>query len=119
MHVHHGLRGEEADEDLKFVEALCARLGVPLHVRRVSVPERMAASRAAGEPETLEEAARGLRYACFAELMAEGHADAVLTAHTLDDQAETSDEAAARGVDGGAERDPSCSDSGRDGAARD
>jgi len=89
VHVHHGLRGEEADGDLKFVEALCLRLDVPLHVCRVSVPERMAASRAAGEPETLEEAARGLRYECFAGLMAEGQVDSVLTAHTLDDQAET------------------------------
>jgi tRNA(Ile)-lysidine synthase len=37
----------------------------------------------------MEEAARNLRYAAFHELLAEGHADAVLTAHTLDDQAET------------------------------
>ncbi len=89
VHVHHGLRGDEANADLAFVEALCLRLEVPLHVERVSVPERLARGRAAGEPETLEEAARALRYQCFARLVAEGHADAVLTAHTLDDQAET------------------------------
>jgi tRNA(Ile)-lysidine synthase len=39
--------------------------------------------------ESVEEAARNLRYGCFERLMAEGHADSVLTAHTLDDQAET------------------------------
>ena len=89
VHVHHGLRGEEADGDLKFVEELCLRLGVPLHAERASVPERMAKSRALGDSETMEEAARGLRYEMFARLMAEGHADSVLTAHTLDDQAET------------------------------
>jgi len=89
VHVHHGLRGEEADQDLAFVEALCLRLQVPLHVHRVSVPERLAHSRADGQPETTEEAARALRYQCFARLIAEGHADSVLTAHTLDDQAET------------------------------
>jgi tRNA(Ile)-lysidine synthase len=89
VHVHHGLRGEEADADLAFVEALCGRLEVPLHVHRTSVPERVAASRAAGRAETVEEAARAVRYECFAGLIAQGHADSVLTAHTLDDQAET------------------------------
>lgn len=89
VHIHHGLRGEEADADLAFVEALCVRLEVPLHVHRVSVPDRLAQSRASGGPETTEEAARTLRYEVFSRLMAEGHADSVLTAHTLDDQAET------------------------------
>ena len=89
VHVHHGLRGEEADADLAFVEALCLRLEVPLHVHRVSVPDRLASSRATGSSETTEEAARALRYEVFARLIAEGHADSVLTAHTLDDQAET------------------------------
>jgi tRNA(Ile)-lysidine synthase len=89
VHVHHGLRGEEADADLEFVRALCLRLEVPLHVHHASVPERVSRSREAGEPETIEEAARELRYEYFAKLIAEGHADSVMTAHTLDDQAET------------------------------
>lgn len=89
VHVHHGLRGDEADADLEFVRELCQRLEVPLHVRHASVPERMAQSREAGRTETVEEAARAVRYACFEEVLREGQADAVLTAHTLDDQAET------------------------------
>jgi tRNA(Ile)-lysidine synthase len=89
VHVHHGLRGAEADADQAFVQALCLRLAVPLHVHHASVPERMARMREAGEPETLEEAARNVRYEVFRGLMAEGHADSVVTAHTLDDQAET------------------------------
>jgi tRNA(Ile)-lysidine synthase len=89
VHVHHGLRGEEADEDLEFVQALCLRLEVPLHVHHASVPDRVAASRAAGRPETVEEAARGLRYEVFQSLIAQGHADSILTGHTLDDQSET------------------------------
>src|ERR1035441_3919494 len=95
VHVHHGLRGEEADADLAFVEALCLRLAVPLHVHHASVPERMAASRAGagkagtGRAEGCEEAARAIRYELFASLIAQGHANSVLTAHTLDDQAET------------------------------
>jgi tRNA(Ile)-lysidine synthase len=84
VHVHHGLRGAEADADLAFVESLCASLAIPLHVRHVDTPARIQSHQ-----ETTEQAARTLRYACFAELIAAGHADAVLTAHTLDDQAET------------------------------
>jgi tRNA(Ile)-lysidine synthase len=89
VHVHHGLRGEESDADLAFVQALCLRLEVPLHVHHASVLDRVADSRAAGHPEGIEEAARALRYDFFASLIAQGHADSVLTAHTLDDQAET------------------------------
>jgi tRNA(Ile)-lysidine synthase len=89
VHVHHGLRGEEADADLAFVEELCVRLAVPLQVHHASVPERLAQAREAGRPETVEEAARGVRYAIFEGLIAQGIADSVLTAHTLDDQAET------------------------------
>jgi tRNA(Ile)-lysidine synthase len=83
-HVHHGIRASEADTDQQFVEALCARLDIPLHIHRASVPERVAKT-----GETIEEAARAVRYDYFASLIASGEADAVLTAHTLDDQAET------------------------------
>jgi tRNA(Ile)-lysidine synthase len=89
VHVHHGLRGEEADADQRFVEDLCIALDIPLHLRQASVPTRLAETRAAGDPETLEEAARNLRYDIFTSLLASGHAGAILTAHTLDDQAET------------------------------
>lgn len=89
VHVHHGLRGTEADEDLAFVDGLCLRLEVPLHVHRASVPERLAACANSARTETVEEAARILRYEFFERLIREGHADSVLTAHTLDDQAET------------------------------
>lgn len=89
VHVHHGLRGEDADADLAFVGELCLRIGVPLHVHRASVPERLAAGANPARSETVEEAARILRYGVFEQLIREGHADSVLTAHTLDDQAET------------------------------
>jgi len=84
VHIHHGLRGEEADADLAFVQSLCTRLDIPLHIHHADV-----AARAAARRETVEEAARTLRYAHFAQLLAAGEADAILTAHTLDDQAET------------------------------
>ncbi len=84
-HVDHGIRNaEESAADQQFVEALCARLDIPLHLHRVSVPDRVTRT-----GETIEEAARTLRYDFFHSLIASGQADSVLTAHTLDDQAET------------------------------
>jgi len=84
VHVHHGIRGAEADADAAFVREVCDRLEVPLHSREANVPERAAAL-----GETLEEAARNVRYAVFRELMEEGQAEKIATAHTLSDQAET------------------------------
>jgi tRNA(Ile)-lysidine synthase len=84
VHVHHGIRGGEADGDEAFVRALCELLGVRLVVERVDVPRRVAERQ-----ETLEEAARELRYEVFRRLLETGEADAVATAHTRDDQAET------------------------------
>jgi tRNA(Ile)-lysidine synthase len=84
VHVHHRLRGAEADADEAFVRQLCEHFDVPHVVERVDVAARQAAER-----EGLEEAARELRYAVFWELMKSGKADVVATAHTLDDQAET------------------------------
>ncbi|HUZ94486.1 MAG TPA: tRNA lysidine(34) synthetase TilS [Edaphobacter sp.] len=83
-HVHHGIRPGEADTDQQFIEELCTRLDVPLHIHKTSIPERVAKT-----GETVEEAARNVRYDYFASLIATGEADSILTAHTLDDQAET------------------------------
>ena len=84
IHVHHGIRGEAADRDQRAVEQLCAGLGVPLKVSAVDTPAYAATAR-----KTLEEAARTLRYAAFLQQIESGEADAIATAHTADDQAET------------------------------
>src|SRR5271166_2555642 len=83
-HVHHGIRGAEADGDAEFVSALAAAHELEFHRRDVDTPATARANR-----ETIEEAARNLRYAWFRELLESGEAEAVATAHTLDDQAET------------------------------
>jgi tRNA(Ile)-lysidine synthase len=89
-HLHHGLRGEEANQDLEFCRELAARLGVSFHESRVETTAEAKPDAGSGKAaETIEEAARRLRYAWFRELMAAGVVDAVATAHTLDDQAET------------------------------
>ena len=84
IHVHHGLRGAEADGDAEFVAEIAKPLDVPLCTRRGDV-----AALAAERGQGVEEAARALRYQSFQELLAEHKVDTVATAHTLDDQAET------------------------------
>jgi tRNA(Ile)-lysidine synthase len=89
-HLHHGLRGAEADADRDFCRELAEKLALPFHASQVDTSAGARPDPAAGKPaETIEEAARRLRYAWFRELMASGVVDAVATAHTSDDQAET------------------------------
>jgi len=83
-HLHHGLRGAEADADLASVRALAAQFNLPFHHARVDV-----ATEAAKAGESIEEAARRLRYAWFRQLLSEIPLHAIATAHTRDDQAET------------------------------
>ena len=83
-HFHHGIRGEEADEDCEFVSALARQFDLDLQVGRGDAPVY------AGERKlSLETAARELRHAWFTELIKSGKAHKIATAHTLDDQAET------------------------------
>lgn len=89
-HLHHSLRGDEADADLAFCRELAAALAVSFHEAHVDTATAARANPKTGKPtETIEEAARRLRYAWFRQLLASGDLDAVATAHTLDDQAET------------------------------
>jgi tRNA(Ile)-lysidine synthase len=83
-HLHHGLRGAEAGGDLEFARGLAAGLSLPFHEERVDAEHEASAA-----SESIETAARRLRYGWFRRLMGSGEVDAVATAHTLDDQAET------------------------------
>ena len=84
IHVHHGLRGEEADADELFVRTFAERLPTPLEICRVDVRAAMAVT-----GRSLEATARDLRYAALAAAAARLGATRVATGHTADDQAET------------------------------
>lgn len=82
-HLDHGIR-EGSSEDADFVRDLCASLNLPFHLERADVPA-IAEKRRWG----LEEAARTVRYAFLARTAQGLGSPAILTAHTLEDNAET------------------------------
>ena len=81
-HVHHGLR-PESDEEEKTVAEYCNTLSLPCSVFHTNIKTEMQ------KGETIESAARRIRYGFFRTLAAQVGASHVATAHTGDDQCET------------------------------
>lgn len=79
LHLHHGLRGADADADAAFVELMARNLRLPCVVEVNPI--------AAG-PDW-ENRARCERLDFFQRQMREMPLDRIATGHTLDDQAET------------------------------
>ena len=83
-HLHHGLRGEAADGDERFVAAFCAERGIPFFSERGDV-----AALAAEAGISLEEAGRRARYDFLERTASLAGIWRVATAHHADDNAET------------------------------
>jgi tRNA(Ile)-lysidine synthase len=83
-HLNHGLRGDEADEDERFVRALARRYGLPHRCRKEDVAARR---RARGG--SLEEVARAARYGFLRRVAVELGANVLALGHTAGDNAET------------------------------
>lgn len=82
VHIHHGLR-PESEAEAELVKDFCHRLALPCRIFRTDVRKEMLPK------ETVESAARRLRYAFLRQAAREEGASHIATAHTLDDQAET------------------------------
>ena len=83
-HLHHGLRGADADRDLAHVRELCARLDLPLAAARWDCTARMRRRGLRGEAGL-----RLLRREYLVTAARHVGATAIATAHTADDQLET------------------------------
>ncbi|MBU3926513.1 MAG: tRNA lysidine(34) synthetase TilS [Bacteroidetes bacterium] len=83
-HVNFRLRGDESDEDERFVRELAQQLNIPVHVKMVATK-----AYAAQHHLSTQVAARDLRYAYFDELCQENGYTRVALGHHLDDQVET------------------------------
>jgi len=83
-HLHHGIRGSEADEDVRFVQSLGESLGFPVYTEYTDIPsfiKRTGLSKQAG--------AREVRYRFFNRLADKIGADRIALGHTANDQIET------------------------------
>jgi tRNA(Ile)-lysidine synthase len=83
-HLHHGLRGADADADARFVQAFARELGLPHVDGRIDVQ-----ALAAREGRSVEEAARQARYAFLRDVALDAGAGVIAVGHNADDQAET------------------------------
>ena len=90
VHIHHGLRGEEADADQRYTQDLCRRFSVPCRVFSYDVKKL-----AKEQGLTTEEMGRLLRYEAFEtvrqELLSEFGpiCSRIAVAQNQNDQAET------------------------------
>jgi tRNA(Ile)-lysidine synthase len=81
LHVDHGLRGAESDQDRVFVEQHAVRAGIPCEVVAVDVHKAM------GSGDSVQMAARRLRYGVFQDQLQQGGALAL--GHHRDDAVES------------------------------
>ncbi len=82
-HLNHGLRGEESDGDERFCRDLFERLNVPFYSEKIDV------SADVSKHESLEEAARRMRYEFFGRALRHFGGAVLATAHNANDNAET------------------------------
>jgi len=83
-HLHHGLRGRDADRDELFVRNYCKEHRLPFVAERVDVR-----ALAAKKSLSLETAARMARYAFLRRCAKKISADTIALGHHADDQVET------------------------------
>ena len=83
-HLHHGLRGKEADRDLAFAKSFSESLNIPFFSKKTDI-----SAIAKEKGISPEDAGRQERYNFFCEVMEETGANKIATAHNKDDNAET------------------------------
>ncbi len=83
-HFNHMIRGAESDKDEKFCKELCEALNIPFFLGKDDVPKYAKLRKL-----SLEEAARDCRYSYFNRLIENKSVDYCLTAHNMNDNAET------------------------------
>lgn len=93
VHVHHGIRGEEADRDEELVRRACEELQIPYTCYRYDV-QKMAREEKMG----VEEAGRKARNETFEDVLKKWQGDKIALAHHKNDLAETMLHHLARGT---------------------
>ncbi|WP_124726325.1 tRNA lysidine(34) synthetase TilS [Staphylospora marina] len=84
VHVNHRLRGEESEEDARFVKRFCLERKIPVIVLQADVAGELKA-----RGGNRQDVARKWRYRLFREAAKRWNANVLALAHHADDQAET------------------------------
>lgn len=84
VHVHHGIRGQAADEDMEYVKQCCGKWGIEIRFFCYRVEEQ-----AAEWHMSTEEAGRKIRYDCFSEVLKSLGGGKIAVAHNSEDSSET------------------------------
>lgn len=84
IHINHMLRGEESDNDEKYIGQLCDKLGINYYVKRIDIEYISKSTNV-----SLEVAGRNERYKAFEEIRKDNGYNKVAVAHNSNDQAET------------------------------
>lgn len=84
VHVNHGIRGKEADEDERFVADICAEQKIVFYAVHTDIP-KLAEERQLSE----EECGRNERYRIFSEYAEKHGCSKIAVAHNKNDVAET------------------------------
>lgn len=85
VHVHHGIRGSEADRDQKFVKQFCEKYpNITYYLYEYDIP-----ALAKEYKMSEEEVGRMMRYKAFNDVKTKVKADKIAVAHNLNDNVET------------------------------
>ena len=84
VHVEHGMRGSESEEDARFVEKYCKEKKLDFYLFKENIGHMAKKSHM-----SIEEAGRVARYKAFQKTLLKHHGDKIAVAHNLNDQAET------------------------------
>ncbi len=83
-HLNHSLRGKSSDKDEEFCKSFCKKLEIDFFSEKINVKEFSKKNKI-----SIEEAARKIRYNFLSGVSKNYRFDKIVTAHTMDDNAET------------------------------
>ena len=83
-HANFGLRGTDSENDETFVKTLCSKNNIPFYSKTMDVLKFKKENN-----DSTQSAARKLRYQWFYELLDQHKLSQIITAHHLNDSAET------------------------------
>lgn len=83
LHVNYQLRGEDSEEDERWLAETCDKFKIPFEVRKFDTPKMLE------KGGNLQEITRNIRYDWFQEVLDKNPGSVVAVAHHQDDQIET------------------------------